>query len=232
MPVNKLKKNLIERISATAQKIYNQTPDGLEIGFPPSTDLGHFAVACFPLAKQFRKSPADIARTLAENMAPDDVLLKAIATGPYINLSVSSAVLFGDICTNIISNKNSYGESSDGRNKRVMVEYLSPNTNKPLHLGHLRNGALGMSVARLFEATGHRVVKANLINDRGVHICKSMLAWQHWGAGSTPKSAGKRGITLSVTGMCVLPGRLTVTPIWKNRCNKCFSSGKPGIKKR
>jgi arginyl-tRNA synthetase len=74
-----------------------------------------------------------------------------------------------------------------------MVEYLSPNTNKPLHLGHLRNGALGMSVARLYEATGHWVVKANLINDRGVHICKSMLAWQRWGYESTPESVGKKG---------------------------------------
>jgi len=193
MPVNTLKKNLIEKISAAAQKIYDQAPDGLEIGFPPSTDLGHFAVACFPLAKQFRKSPVEIARALAENVAPDDVLLKAVASGPYINLTVSSAVLFGDICAKIISNENGYGESSDGLNKSVMVEYLSPNTNKPLHLGHLRNGALGMSVARLYEATGHRVVKANLINDRGVHICKSMLAWQRWGDGATPESAGKKG---------------------------------------
>jgi len=193
MAVDTIKNTLIEKISTAAQKIYDQAPDGLEIGFPPSTDLGHFAVACFPLAKQFRKSPADIARTLAANLAPDGVLLKAIATGPYVNLTVSSAVLFGDICAQIISNENSYGESPSGLNKRVMVEYLSPNTNKPLHLGHLRNGALGMSVARLHEATGHRVVKANLINDRGVHICKSMLAWRRWGDGSTPASAGKKG---------------------------------------
>jgi len=193
MTVKILQEALLKKITSAAQKIYNQIPDGLEIGFPPSTDLGHFAVGCFPLAKQFRKSPAEIAKKLAENMAADDVLQKAIATGPYLNLTVSPAVLFGDICSEIISADNSYGESSAGRGKRVMVEYLSPNTNKPLHLGHLRNGALGMSVARLYESTGHRVVKANLINDRGVHICKSMLAWQRWGDGSTPQSAGKKG---------------------------------------
>jgi arginyl-tRNA synthetase len=193
MPANTLQETLKEKITAAAQKVYDLTPVGLEIGFPPNTDLGHFAVPCFPLAKQFRKSPADIARTLAENMPPDDVLLKAVATGPYINLTLSSSVLFGDICASIVSNENSYGESPDGLNKRVMVEYLSPNTNKPLHLGHLRNGALGMSVARLHEATGHRVVKANLINDRGVHICKSMLAWQKWGDNATPESADKKG---------------------------------------
>jgi len=193
MTVKILQEALLRKITSAAQKIYNQIPDGLEIGFPPNTDLGHFAVGCFPLAKQFRKSPAEIAKKLAENMAADDVLQKAVATGPYLNLTVSPAVLFGDICSEIISADNSYGESSAGRGKRVMVEYLSPNTNKPLHLGHLRNGALGMSVARLYESTGHRVVKANLINDRGVHICKSMLAWQRWGDGSTPQSAGKKG---------------------------------------
>ncbi len=193
MSVKILKETLLEKIGAAAQKAYNQKPEGLEIGFPPNPDLGHFGVACFPLAKQFRKSPAEIAEKLADNMAPDDVLQKAVATGPYLNLTVSTAVLFGGLCSEIISEDNSYGESSAGSDKRVMVEYLSPNTNKPLHLGHLRNGALGMSVARLYQATGHWVVKANLINDRGVHICKSMLAWQRWGDGSTPESAGKKG---------------------------------------
>ena len=193
MPVNTLKKTLIEKITAATQKIYNQEPEGLEIGFPPSTDLGHFAAGCFPLAKQFRESPAEIAKKIADQMATDDFLQKVTATGPYLNLTLFPAVLFGDICLDIIAADNSYGQSSTGRDKRVMVEYLSPNTNKPLHLGHLRNGALGMSVARLYESTGHRVVKANLVNDRGVHICKSMLAWRRWGDGSTPESADKKG---------------------------------------
>ena len=193
MPVKLLKEALLKRISDTAQNIFNQTPEGLEIGFPPNTDLGHFAVACFPLARQFRKSPAEIAAKIAENMTTDDILHKATAKGPYLNLTLSPAVLFGDISTEISDADPGYGESTDGQDKRVMVEYLSPNTNKPLHLGHLRNGALGMSVARLYEATGHRVVKANLVNDRGVHICKSMLAWQNWGDGTTPESDGKKG---------------------------------------
>ncbi|MEE4261725.1 MAG: arginine--tRNA ligase [Desulfobacteraceae bacterium] len=193
MPVIRLKESLLEKIAAAAQKTYNQKPDGLEIGFPPSTDLGHFAVACFSLAKQLRTSPAEIAKKLAENMLPDDVLQKVTATGPYLNLTLSPGILFGEIGSEILAADSSFGESSTGRNKRVMVEYLSPNTNKPLHLGHLRNGALGMSVAKLYGATGHRVVRANLINDRGVHICKSMLAWQRWGDGSTPESVGKKG---------------------------------------
>jgi len=193
MPLRKLKESLLEKIATAAQKQFNQTPEDLQIGFPPNPDLGHFAVACFPLAKQFRRPPAAIAAELAANIMPDEVLQKAVAAGPYLNLTISSAVLFGDICSEIIARGNSYGESTTGDDKRVMVEYLSPNTNKPLHLGHLRNGALGMSVARLYEATGHRVVKANLVNDRGVHICKSMLAWQRWGNGSKPDSEGIKG---------------------------------------
>ena len=193
MPVEGLKEALLDKIAAAAQNIYNQKPDDLEIGFPPNTDLGHFAVACFPLARQFRSSPADIAKKLAENILPDDVLQKATASGPYLNLTLSPASLFGEVCSEIFAIDSNYGESATGNNKRVMVEYLSPNTNKPLHLGHLRNGALGMSLAKLYETTGHWVVKANLINDRGVHICKSMLAWRRWGDGSTPKSAGKKG---------------------------------------
>jgi arginyl-tRNA synthetase len=102
-------------------------------------------------------------------------------------------VLFGDVCNHIITEADRYGNSAVGQAKRAMVEYLSPNTNKPLHLGHLRNGALGMAIANMLEATGHWVVKANLINDRGVHICKSMLAWQRWGQGATPESEGIKG---------------------------------------
>jgi arginyl-tRNA synthetase len=193
MPAKILKETLLKKISDAAIKLYNRAPEGLELGFPPSTDLGHFAVACFPLAKQFRQAPAEIASKIAAHLATDDILHKASAEGPYLNLTLAPAVLFGDICSEVATADAGYGESSMGGDKRVMVEYLSPNTNKPLHLGHLRNGALGMSVARLYEATGHRVVKANLINDRGVHICKSMLAWQNWGDGSTPASAGKKG---------------------------------------
>ena len=193
MPIQNIKQNLIEKIGEASQKAFGQQPKKLEIGFPPNTEMGHFAVACFPLAKQFRKSPAEIADKIANAIAPDDILIKVIAAGPYLNLFVSTGVLFGDVCSEIISSDNKYGDSLAGQNKRVMVEYLSPNTNKPLHLGHLRNGALGMSVSKLFEATGHWVVKANLVNDRGVHICKSMLAWQRWGEGLTPQSEGKKG---------------------------------------
>ena len=193
MPVEKIKKTLFNQIGAATKKAWGQRPEQLEIGFPPNTNMGHFAVGCFPLAKQFRKPPAEIARGIVDHIQPDDVIVKVSAAGPYINLEIAGNVLFGDVCTHIISQDIAYGSSDMGRGKRAMVEYLAPNTNKPLHLGHLRNGALGMAVSNMFEATGHWVVKANLVNDRGVHICKSMLAWQRWGNETTPESEKEKG---------------------------------------
>jgi arginyl-tRNA synthetase len=193
MSVAHVKKHVIDRMRAACQKAFDHAPEGLAVVFPPDLQLGHFAVGCFPLAKPLRKSPAEIARTLAAGIAADDVIQSAAATGAYINFTVNLKMLFGDTLTEIISAGASYGDSPLGKGRRVMVEYLSPNTNKPLHLGHLRNAALGISVARLLAATGHRVVKSILINDRGVHICKSMLAWQRFGNGATPQSAGIKG---------------------------------------
>ena len=193
MSVQKFKEDILNKIESAAEKALGQIPEPLELGFPPDTELGHFAVGCFPLAKQFRKSPAEIAKIISEKITPDDVIHKVNASGPYLNIRLFPGVLFGEFCSEIILKNTKYGESSVGKGIRGMVEYLSPNTNKPLHLGHLRNGALGLSISRILEATDHQVVKANLINDRGVHICKSMLAWKRWGAGSTPESEGLKG---------------------------------------
>ncbi|UCF92090.1 MAG: arginine--tRNA ligase [Desulfobacterales bacterium] len=193
MSVEQLKNTIFAKIGNASAKAFGHVPDALEIGFPPNPEFGHFAVGCFPLAKPLRRSPSEIARRIAEKMTGDEVIQEINVAGPYINLKVWPQVLFGEVCRTIFAAGEGYGGSAVGRGKRVMVEYLSPNTNKPLHLGHLRNGALGMSVSRLLEATGHAVVKANLINDRGVHICKSMLAWQEWGGGSTPESEGLKG---------------------------------------
>jgi arginyl-tRNA synthetase len=193
MPVDKLKETILDKIGLAAEKAYGQRPEKLDVGFPPNAEMGHFAIGCFPLAKQFRKSPAEIAANIVGHLQPDDVIVEFSAAGPYINLKIDGNVLFGDVCRHIIRKDSAYGSSDMDRSPRAMVEYLAPNTNKPLHLGHLRNGALGMAVANMYRATGHWVVKANLVNDRGVHICKSMLAWQRWGNGTTPQSEGIKG---------------------------------------
>ena len=183
----------MNKIGSATKKAYGQLPEDLEIGFPPNTEMGHFAVGCFPLAKQFRKSPTELAATIVDHLEPDDVIADVSAVGPYINLQINGDVLFGDVCKYIIGRGPAYGSSDMGQGRRAMVEYLAPNTNKPLHLGHLRNGALGMAVANMYQATGHWVVRANLVNDRGVHICKSMLAWQRWGNGTTPATENVKG---------------------------------------
>jgi arginyl-tRNA synthetase len=193
MLLEDIKSRILEKIEAAAAAAFGHAPQGLEAVFPPDLQMGHFAVECFPLARQLRRNPVEIAKTLAAGIAPDDLIEKAMAAGPYINLTLSNRAFFGDAITEILSAGGRYGDSRDGESRRVMVEYLSPNTNKPLHLGHLRNAALGISVARLAEANGHPVVKSILINDRGVHICKSMLAWERFGNGATPESEGVKG---------------------------------------
>lgn len=156
--------------------------------------LGDFAVACFPFAREFRAKPADIASRLAASLNADACIGQISPVGPYLNITIRPEVLFPAACREAISQGISYGTTSEyGGDKRVMVEYLSPNTNKPLHLGHVRNGALGMAVSNIIAATGRTVVKANLINDRGIHICKSMIAYELWGASRTPESMGVKG---------------------------------------
>ncbi len=193
MPVGPLKRHILEKIAGACREAFEQAPGDLEIGFPPDLQLGHFAVGCFPLSKRLRKSPTEIAKTIAAGISPDDVIQTAAAAGPYINVTLRPQRLFGDLFANIATAGEAYGDSRAGEGVRVMVEYLSPNTNKPLHLGHLRNAALGIAVSRMLAAAGHPVVKSILINDRGVHICKSMLAWERFANGATPQSEGIKG---------------------------------------
>lgn len=160
--------------------------------FPPDDKMGNLAFACFPLAKIARKAPAQIAQTLQEEWRLWDHFSKIEAKGPYLNFFFSPQWLAGELFSTIASG-DSYGNNNLGQGKKLMVEYSSPNTNKPLHLGHGRNNLLGITIACLLECSGYDVTKANLVNDRGIHICKSMLAYQKWGNGETPESTGKKG---------------------------------------
>jgi arginyl-tRNA synthetase len=193
MAIEKIKNHLLDRIRAAARDAYGQDAPGLAVDFPPDLQMGHLAVGCFPLAKPLRKSPAEIARTIAAALAPDDIVSGAAAAGPYINFTLHPVVLFGEVLSGIAAAGERYGRAAAASGRRVMVEYLSPNTNKPLHLGHLRNASLGIAVSRLLAAGGHDIVKSILINDRGVHICKSMLAWERFAKGATPESEGVKG---------------------------------------
>ncbi len=154
---------------------------------------GNLTLVTFPLLKPSHKKPEDTAQEIGEYLKKN---CKAIAdfnvVKGFLNLVIAQAAWVGLL--NDINANEKFGEKSVTENSPlVMIEYSSPNTNKPLHLGHVRNNLLGWSLAQIMEANGNKVVKTNIVNDRGIHICKSMLAWLKWGNGITPEKAGKKG---------------------------------------
>ena len=154
---------------------------------------GNLTLVTFPLLKTSHKKPEDTAQEIGEYLKKN---CKAIAdfnvVKGFLNLVIAQAAWVGLL--NDINANEKFGEMSVTENSPlVMIEYSSPNTNKPLHLGHVRNNLLGWSLAQIMEANGNKVVKTNIVNDRGIHICKSMLAWLKWGNGITPEKAGKKG---------------------------------------
>ncbi|MDL2320334.1 arginine--tRNA ligase [Alistipes sp. OttesenSCG-928-B03] len=152
---------------------------------------GDFTLVVFPLLKLSRKGPEQTAAEIGENIVARSTEIEGFnVIKGFLNLSLSRefwAQQFGAIAADA-----DYGQAAES-GRTYMVEYSSPNTNKPLHLGHIRNNLLGYSVATILKANGHNVIKVNLVNDRGIHICKSMLAWEKWGGGETPQSSGMKG---------------------------------------
>lgn len=152
---------------------------------PPRGMDADLALPCFALAKEKRKDPAVIAKEIAGAMKPSGLIKLVEASGPYVNFYADWDKLGGEIIGRIIREDDNFGRATR-RKEKVMVEYSSPNTNKPLHVGHLRNDSLGMSISNILEFAGSNVIRTAIINDRGVHICKSMLAYKKWGNGRTP----------------------------------------------
>jgi len=181
-----------------ARAIHEETgvemdPAQIVLENPPRPELGDLAFPMFPYARVFRKSPQQIAELLAEKIGSgigkqqeEDRL---VVSGPYLNVHLYRPELVNNILAVVRGEEKRFGLDSFLAGQKIVVEFSCPNTNKPLHLGHLRNDALGMSVARLLQACGAEVRKVNLINDRGIHICKSMLAYQKFGSNTTPESA-------------------------------------------
>lgn len=152
---------------------------------------GQATIVVFPITKISKKSPEQTATEIGEYLVANvtDITKFNVVKG-FLNLSIAESYFLKQFNEEILS--PDFGVYAPN-GKRVMVEYSSPNTNKPLHLGHVRNNLLGYSVSELLKAYGYDVVKVNLVNDRGIHICKSMLAWQKWGNGETPESTGLKG---------------------------------------
>ena len=154
---------------------------------------GNLTLVVFPFTKISHKKPEETADEIGKYLVKNDSNIADFnVIKGFLNLSVSTAAWIDLL--NTINADEKYGEKSATEDSPlVMVEYSSPNTNKPLHLGHVRNNLLGWSLSKIMEANGNKVVKTNIVNDRGIHICKSMLAWQKWGNGETPEASGKKG---------------------------------------
>ena len=152
---------------------------------------GDYTLVTFPLLKLSRKAPEATANEIGEHIVANNPTISSFnVIKGFLNLSIAPAY-WAERFAEEVADEN-YGQAeSSGRT--IMIEYSSPNTNKPLHLGHIRNNLLGYSVAQILKANGHNVIKVNLVNDRGIHICKSMLAWQLYGGGETPASSGMKG---------------------------------------
>jgi len=193
-------KDLVEREIIVYARETLGTEDaarGLSIAvqIPPKPELGDIAFPLFVFSKLFRTTPNALAEILRTRLSsrtdlPEGDLLVA---GPYLNVKVDVASLAGRLYQAVQDQGSGYGGNQSMAGKRVMVEFSCPNTNKPLHLGHLRNDSIGESISAILKANGATVRKVNLINNRGVHICKSMLAYQKFGKGETPESAGIKG---------------------------------------
>ena len=191
-----IEEKLIAGVQQAVKALYGleATPQQVQLQKTRDEFEGQLTVVVFPFVKAARKSPEmvgdEIGQYLTQNVA--DVVAKYNVVKGFLNLVISDAPWIALL--NQINAEEKYGFTPvTEQSPLVMIEYSSPNTNKPLHLGHVRNNLLGSALARIVEANGNTVVKTNIVNDRGIHICKSMLAWLKWGNGETPESSGKKG---------------------------------------
>jgi len=182
---------LSAQISEIVTSLYGENLPEVRLEKTNKDFEGDFTYVVFPLLRVSRKNPQDTANEIGEKLKAvgHPVVAYNVVKG-FLNLSISNSVWHDLLQTQW--NNPEYG-NQPAIQEKVMVEYSSPNTNKPLHLGHVRNNLLGFSIAEIMKGNGYEVIKANLINDRGIHICKSMLAWQRFGNGETPDSSGLKG---------------------------------------
>ena len=191
----KIEQQLAASVSAALHHLYGQEvpADTIQLQKTKREFEGHLTLVVFPYLKMSRKKPEDTAQEIGQYLMDNSGMVAAFnVVKGFLNLTIASdcwVALLGDINADARYGLTAPTEDSP----LVMIEYSSPNTNKPLHLGHVRNNLLGWAIAQIAEANGNRVVKTNIVNDRGIHICKSMLAWQKFGNGETPASSGKKG---------------------------------------
>ncbi|MDR0507919.1 MAG: arginine--tRNA ligase [Dysgonamonadaceae bacterium] len=187
--------NIQDIIQKDLEKLYaeNISVSMIQLQKTKKEFKGHFTLVVFPLLKISKKSPEQTATEIGKYLCDNESFISEFnVIKGFLNLVIAPSYWI-DLLNSINLDQN-YGIKKAGEDSPlVMIEYSSPNTNKPLHLGHIRNNLLGYSLSEIMKASGYKVVKTNIVNDRGIHICKSMLAWEKWGNGETPQSSNKKG---------------------------------------
>ena len=191
-----IEEKLIAGVQEAVKALYGMEATAQQVQLQKTREEfeGHLTVVVFPFVKAARKAPDMVGNEIGQYLVEHagDVVAKFNVVKGFLNLVISDAPWISLL--NQINADPKFGfQPVTDQSPLVMIEYSSPNTNKPLHLGHVRNNLLGSALARIVEANGNKVVKTNIVNDRGIHICKSMLAWLKWGNGETPESSGKKG---------------------------------------
>ncbi len=187
-----LKQYITQNVLEAIQNVYQINPESVEIQFTRKEFEGDYTLVVFPLIRTLKGKPEEIGTKIGENLVENNKITAFNVVKGFLNMSLSSVEFLENFTQN--AQNSTFGITKVDENSRtVMVEYSSPNTNKPLHLGHVRNNLLGFSVSQIIEAAGNNVIKTQIINDRGIHICKSMIAWEKFGNGETPESANMKG---------------------------------------
>lgn len=187
-----LKQQITQYVLDAIQNVFEITPESVEIQFTRKEFEGDYTLVVFPLIRALKGKPEDIGAKIGDYLVENGKITAYNVVKGFLNMSMNATEFLADFTQNA-TNENYGIKVPTAESRSVMVEYSSPNTNKPLHLGHVRNNLLGYSVAQIVEAAGNHVIKTQIINDRGIHICKSMLAWQRYGNGETPETSGLKG---------------------------------------
>ena len=192
----KFEEQICSSILRAVKELYGQEVpvEQVQLQKTKSTFEGHLTLVVFPFVKLSKKKPEDTAQEIGDFVAQhcSNLVSGFNVVKGFLNFVVAPQAWVSQL--NTIATEEHFGEKAvQNDSPLVMIEYSSPNTNKPLHLGHVRNNLLGWSLSQIMQANGNKVVKTNIVNDRGIHICKSMLAWQKWGNGETPETSGKKG---------------------------------------
>ena len=190
----KIEVALVAAVQKAVETLYGQQIDEKQVQLQKTKKEfeGHLTLVVFPFVRLARKKPEEVAQEIGEQLQQTDIVASFNVVKGFLNLVIAPKAWIELLADIDAADKYGFVPVTD-QSPLMMIEYSSPNTNKPLHLGHVRNNLLGWSLAQLEEANGNRVVKTNIVNDRGIHICKSMLAWVKYGNGETPETSGKKG---------------------------------------